>query len=142
MKRFKYLSLVLFAVLLAGVIYACKKDGEDSAAKAEEQGKKAGLEMCACVASYEAPDPTTWTGTMEELQQAFQAYYGQLYNCLGAIVPYEEYARLWAEGDVQQNPDDPLLNVFIFHDKNFEKGFKEGVGSCYDTFNALWDLMQ
>ena len=138
MNRFKYLSVVLFALALAGIVYACKDDGDDP----EAEGKKAGKEMCDCVASYQAPDPATWTGSMEELQAAFQAYYGQLYNCLGTIVPYEKYAKLWAEGDEKQNEDDPLLNVFVFHNKDFEKGFKEGVGSCYDTFNALWELMQ
>ena len=141
MNKLKYLSVVFFAALWAGVfIFSCKNDKDDPATTAKEEGIKAGEAMCACVASYEAPDPATWTGTPEALQQAFEAYYGQLYSCLGVIHPYEKYARLKLPDETAQTTD-PLLAVFVFHDNNFKDGFQEGVGSCYEAFNALWDLI-
>ena len=145
MNRFKYLSAVLFVALMAAVVViSCKDDNKepDPAVEARAAGKEAGEKMCACVSNYQAPDPNTWTGTPQELQQAFQAYYGQLYACLGEITPYEQYARLRNPQNEPAQTDDPLLSVFIFHDENFKAGFVEdGVKSCYDTFNALWALI-
>jgi hypothetical protein len=51
MFRNKFLSVVLFAAVAAGVVISCNDDDKDHKA----EGKKAGKEMCDCVASYEAP---------------------------------------------------------------------------------------
>ena len=139
MFKFKYLSVVLLVAVLAGVVVACNDD-DDPDPKAE--GIKAGNEMCDCVASYPAPDPTDpkYVENPAQLQTDFQTYYGKLYECLGVIHQYEKYARLKEQGEEAQT-DDPLLNVFMFENDKFKDGFLEGVGSCYDAFNALWDLM-
>ena len=148
MFKFKYLSVVLFAAMLAGGVFVACNDKDDDPdpkkAEARAEGVKAGTEMCDCVASYPAPDPTDPKYATEEgqgqLKVDFNAYYMQLYSCLGEIHKYEKYARLKEQGEEAQT-DDPLLNVFMFHDDDFKEGFLEGVGSCYDSFNALWALM-
>ena len=141
MSKFKFLLVALSFTLLAGVVVvSCNKDDDDPDPKAE--GIKAGNEMCDCVASYDAPNPTDpkYTENPEQLGADFQAYYGQLYECLGVIHKYEKYARLKEQGEEAQT-EDPLLNVFMFEDDKFKEGFLEGVGNCYEAFNALWDLM-
>ena len=146
MFKFKYLSVVLFAAMLAGGVFVACNDKDDDPdpkkAEARAEGVKAGTEMCDCVASYPAPDPTDpkYAENPGQLNADFNAYYMQLYSCLGEIHKYEKYARLKEQGEEAQT-DDPLLNVFMFHDDDFKEGFLEGVGSCYDSFNALWALM-
>ena len=144
MNKVKYLSVVLFAAILAGVLISCGDNGDkdDPIAEAKAAGVEAGELMCACVASYEEPNPADYLPDMEALQAAFQEYYGQLYACLGVIVPYAEYAALRSPNEPVQT-DDPLLAVFIFHNEHFREAFvEEGVKDCYDTFMALWALMQ
>ena len=144
MFRFKYLLVTLFVAVLAGiVVVSCNdKDKPDPRAEARAEGVEAGTAMCSCVASYPAPDPTDpkYAENPGQINEDFQAYYMQLYSCLGEIHQYEKYARLKEQGEEAQT-EDPLLNVFMFHDDDFKEGFLEGVGSCYDAFNALWDLM-
>ena len=181
MSKFKYLLVVLFAAILAGVVFvACSKDDDKTDPRAE--GLKAGTEMCACVASYTAPiqpqhpasplppasfnpyldytDPAVlatldgetiayisdpaiqaYFGALATFQEEFTVYAGKLYECLGVIGQYQEYATANAEN---YNPEaaDPLLSVFTFKNDDFKEGFKEGVKSCADSFSALFALMQ
>ena len=112
MFRFKYLSVVVFAAALAGVVVSCDdKDKVDTKA----EGIVAGNEMCACVASYEAPaqpqhpesplppadfdftldysDPEVLAGLNEEtisylMNPAIIAYFGELAAFAGAFAAY------------------------------------------------------
>ena len=180
MFKIKYLSVVLFAAMLAGVVFVACKDDDKTDPKAE--GIKAGTEMCAMVASYTAPvqpqhpasplppenfnpyldytDPTVlatldgatiayisdpaiqaYFGALLAFQEEFTVYAGQLYECLGVIGQYQEYATANADN---YNPEaaDPLLSVFTFKNDDFKEGFKEGVQGCSDSFSALFALMQ
>ena len=96
MFKFKYLSAVLFAAILAGILVVVSCNNKDDDPDPRAEGLKAGTEMCDCVASYDAPDPTDpkYAENPAQLQADFQAYYGQLYECLGVIHQYEKYARL------------------------------------------------
>ena len=80
-------------------------------------------------------------GAITTFQEEFTAYAAQLYECLGVIGQYQEYATANAEN---YNPEaaDPLLSVFTFKNDDFKEGFKEGVKSCADSFTALFALMQ
>ena len=145
MFRFKYLSVILVAAMMAGIfVVSCndKDEKPDPRAEARAEGVEAGKAMCDCVASYAAPNPADpkYVENPGQLNADFNAYYMQLYECLGLIHQYEKYARLKEQGEEAQT-DDPLLNVFMFHDDDFKEGFLEGVSSCYDSFNALWALM-
>ena len=180
MFRFKYLSVVLFVAILAGIIIvSCNNNDDDPDPKAE--GIKAGNEMCGCVANYDAPvqpqhpasplppagfdpyldytDPDVIASLDEEtlaylmnpaiiayfqelaaFAGAFEAYAGELYQCLGVIQAYQEYATANAN-NYDPEAADPLLSVFTFTNDDFKEGFKEGVQSCSDAFNALFALM-
>ena len=135
MNKFKYLSVVLFTALLAGVVFGCSKNDKDDPAA---EGKKAGTEMCDCVSSYPAPeDPTD--------QAAFMAYAQQLYQCLGVIAPYSEYIGLAGTQDdgygYNPNAENPLYSVFAFQNADFEKEFKEATQVCMLPFAALFEMM-
>jgi hypothetical protein len=135
MNRFKYLSVFLFAALVAGVVFiACNKNDE----KPGEAGKEAGAAMCNCVSSYTAPtDPTDY--------EAFMAYAQQLYNCLGTIAPYSQYIGLAGtmENSYGYNPDaaEPLYSVFAFKNADFEKEFKKATEVCMLPFAMLFQMM-
>lgn len=137
MSKFKNVSVVLFAAVLAGVVISCK-DEEKPDLKAE--GVKAGIEMCDCVSGFEAPDPVNWEGTEDELQQAFQAYYADLGTCPGVLTKYQEYVT-FVYGNYDPEAENPLYSVFNFKDGDFEIGFKEGTNDCMETFAALFELM-
>ena len=53
MFKLKYLSVTLFVAILAGVVFVSCSDGKDADPRAE--GLKAGREMCAEAARYDAP---------------------------------------------------------------------------------------
>ena len=185
MSKFKYLFVMLFAVVLTGGVIVSCSDDDDNVKTAEgirAEGVKAGTEMCDCVASYEAPvqpqhpasplppasfDPTldysdpavvegmeldayiyfmapaiqAYLGELAVFVDEFETYAGNLYQCLGTIHPYQEYATANAN-NYDPEAEDPLLSVFTFKDDNFKEGFKVGVGSCADTFSALFSLIQ
>ena len=183
MSRIRCFLVVLFAAFMAGVfVVACSNDEK---VNPEEEGKKAGEEMCGCVNSYIAPtmpnhpasplpptgvnmqellgldltdpevfasldpdvqvylmDPTiqAYLGDLGKFYGDFEAYAGDLYQCLGVLPPYQKY--------VETNPDlynsevaEPLYSIFTFKDADFEKGFKIGTASCMQTFAALFALM-
>ncbi|MDR1155439.1 MAG: hypothetical protein LBL04_12095 [Bacteroidales bacterium] len=131
MNRLKCLS-VLFAAVLAGVVFvACSKDDD----KPGEAGKEAGEAMCGCVSGYEVPEDFA----------AFMAYAEQLYNCLATIAPYSEYIEL--AGDVDNSygydpeAENPLYSVFAFTNADFEKEFKKATEVCMSPFQMLFDLL-
>ena len=137
MNKLKYLSAALLAAALAGAIaIACsKKDNPTPAA----EGKKAGQEMCDCVTSMSAPDPTVLTDPAA-LQAAFVAYAAKLQDCLAVIAKYEAYVTVNMAGYTPFAAE-PLLSVFAFTDNDFKDGFAEGVGTCSAAFASLWALM-
>lgn len=87
------------------------------------------------------PAIIAYFGALATFAADFETYAGNLYACLGVIAKYQEYATANADN---YNPDaaDPLLSVFTFKNDEFEKGFKEGVGSCAEAFSALFELLQ
>ena len=136
MKNKKFLLFALAAALLAGAVALYSCNGESTP---HNEGLKAGLEMCACVASFEAPDPAVITDSAA-FHNAFMAYAGKLSGCLGVIAKYEKYVTANMDG-YDETSDEPLLSVFDFKDEGFKEGFAEGVASCSDTFTALFALM-
>ena len=135
MNRLKCLSVVLFAAVLAGVVVSCKNEK----AKPAEEGKEAGVAMCNCVNSYTPPtDPTDF--------EAFMAYAGQLYNCLGEISAYSDYITLngsQANGyGYDAEADEPLYSVFVFKNSDFEREFKKATNACMQAFAALFAMME
>ena len=136
MNRLKYLPAVLFAALLAGIVFSCK-DGDKIDPTAE--GKKAGAEMCACVASFTAPNPANFPDEAS-FQAAFMVYANNLGTCPGVLGKYQQYVTFNMEA---YNPaaENPLYSIFTFKNKDFEKGFKEGTGDCLKAFEALFALM-
>ena len=183
MSRIKYFLAVMIAAFAAGVFFlACSSDEKE---KPEDEGKKAGEAMCACVSSYVAPtmpilptsplppagismqeilaldltnpevlaglDPDVMNYLMDpaimaylialgKFQSDFEAYAGELYQCLGTLAPYQKY--------VEANPNaynpaaaEPLYSIFTFKDADFEKGFKSGTASCMQTFTSLFALI-
>ena len=136
MYRKKFLSVVLFAAMLAVVfVVACKdKDKDDPGA----EGKDAAKAMCDCVSSYTPPsDPTDF--------EAFMAYAQQLYQCLGEIAPYSKYVGLAGtqENGYGYNPnaENPLYSVFAFKNADFEKAFKKGTEVCMLPFAMLFEML-
>ena len=95
----------------------------------------------ATIAYISDPAIQAYFGALASFQAEFTAYAGQLYECLGVIGQYQEYATANAEN---YNPEaaDPLLSVFSFKNDDFKEGFTEGVKSCADSFTALFALMQ
>ena len=93
------------------------------------------------IAYLSDPAIQAYFGAMATFYEEFNAYAGQLYECLGVIGKYQEYATANADN---YNPEaaDPLLSVFTFKNDDFKEGFKEGVKSCADSFNVLFALMQ
>jgi hypothetical protein len=136
MNRFKSISVVLFAAVLAVAVISCK-DEEKNDLKAE--GKKAGTEMCDCVASYTAPNPADFAD-QESFQAAFMAYAANLGTCPGVLAKYQEYVTFVYE-NYNPEAENPLYSVFTFTNADFEAGFKEGTSSCMETFAALFALM-
>ena len=142
MNRFKSISVVLFVAVLAGVVISCK-DKDKTDYKAE--GKKAGTEMCDCVASFTAPNPADFIdgeGSFDEtsFNQAFGAYAVNLGTCPGVLAQYQQYVSFIYE-NYDPTAAEPLYSVFEFKNSDFEQGFKEGTGDCMETFAALFALM-
>ena len=145
MCRKKFLSVVLFSALTAGIIcVACKDDKPDP----EADGKKAGTEMCACVTDIAAPvipnppqgvnpldpdltDPTTlqWLG---EVQAVYEAYFAALGNCAGLVA--SKYQKYFVFSIASYNPEIGLFSAFDFKDKDFEKGFLSATQACAEAF--------
>ena len=136
---------MLFAVMMAGVvIVSCKDKDDDPDYKAE--GKKAGKEICDCMAGYAhlAPnieDYYTETGFDQEGYYAALSDYGwQASGCVGSLQSYQEYVTVdFAAYNAEAS--DPLLSVFSFKNNDFKAGFSEGIASCSDSFSALLGLM-
>ena len=146
MFRFKYLLVVLFAVMMTGVvIVACSKDDEDKT-DYKALGEKAGKEICDCMAGYAhlAPniaDYYTEAGFDQAgYVEALSAYGWQASGCVGSLQSYQEYVTVNFDA---YNPEatDPLLSVFTFKNNDFKTGFSEGIGSCADAFGDLLGLM-
>jgi len=150
MFKFKYLLAVLSVVMLTGTAFvSCSSsNGDDDdndqqeATLAAEEGLAAGIAMCDCVSGYEAPNPydEKYADNPAQIQADFEAYYGELYQCLGVVHVYQEYVTV-NPNNYDPDVEDPLLSVFTFTDEDFKEGFKEGVGSCAETFAALFALM-
>ena len=142
MNKLKSISVVLFAAVLAGVVISCK---EEDKTDLKAEGKKAGTEMCSCVASYDEPNPTDFMdgeGNFDEagFSQAFGAYAMQLSTCLGVVTQYQDYVDFVYE-NYDPTADEPLYSVFIFKNSDFEHGFKEGTSGCKEAFDALFAMM-
>ena len=144
MNRFKYLSVLFFAAMLAVVIVACK-DKDDNP---EAEGKKAGTEMCACVDNVPEPvipnppegvnplnpdltDPATlqWLGAV---QAVYEAYFAELGSCAGLVA--NKYQKYFEFNIASYNPEIGLFSAFNFLDKDFEKGFLEATQACAEAF--------
>ena len=144
MFRFKYLSVVLFAAILAGVVVACSDDDDKIDYKAE--GVKAGKEICDCMSSYAhlAPnieDYYSETGFDQPgYVEALTAYGWQASGCVGGLQSYQEYVTVNFEA-YNAEAENPLLSVFDFKNNDFKTGFSEGIGSCADAFGELLGLM-
>ena len=150
MFKFKYLSVVLSAAVLTGVVVACN-DGDKTNPKAE--GIAAGTEMCGCVSNIEAPNiPTPPEGfdpsnidysdpaTLEFLEamqnidtEAIeQAYFTALANCTGGVAgQYQEYITFDME---KYDVDAGLFSVFDFKNEDFKAGFLGAAQACADAF--------
>ena len=86
------------------------------------------------------PAIQAYFGQLAAFSAAFEAYAGELYQCLGVIQKYQDYATANVE-NYNPEAEDPLLSVFTFTDNDFKEGFKEGVQTCYDTFSSLFLLL-
>ena len=171
MNRFKSISVVLFAAVLAGVVISCKEE-EKTDLKAE--GKKAGTEMCGCVASYDEPnfpmsplppagldlqelfgldlqDPAVFAGLDPEVQAyltdpAIQQYLSEFKAYamqLSQCVNVAPYQQYidFVYANYDPTAAEPLYSVFDFKNSDFEQGFKEGTNGCKEAFEALFALM-
>jgi len=137
MNKFKWFSaIVLLIALLVGIVFSCKDDDKTDL---KVEGKKAGTEMCDCVASFSAPNPADFPD-QESFEQAFGVYAMQLGTCPGVLAKYQEYVTFVYEN---YNPlaENPLYSVFEFKNADFEQGFKEGTNDCMQAFEALFALM-
>ena len=85
------------------------------------------------------PAIQVYLGALGQFYADFEAYAGQLYQCLGTLAPYQKYVETNPDA---YNPDaaEPLYSIFTFKDANFEKGFKSGTASCMQTFASLFAL--
>ena len=132
MNRLKYLSVFLFAAILAGVVISCKDDKEDPSA----EGQEAGVAMCACVNSFTPPTDLS----------AFLEYAGDLMGCLGQIAPYSQHVDLNGamENSYGYDPDaaEPLYSVFVFKNADFESAFKSATNACMQSFADLFAMME
>ena len=83
---------------------------------------------------------------LEKFMTGFEAYSGELFNCLGEIQPYLSYVGLAGSYEdrygYDPNAAEPLYSVFAFKNDDFEKGFKEGTASCMQAFAALFAMIQ
>jgi hypothetical protein len=64
----------------------------------------------------------------------------ELTECLGGIVPYQQYIGVELEG-YDPEAAQPLYSVFNFKDQDFEKGFKDGSNVCYEQFSELLEML-
>lgn len=147
MNRFKYLSVVLFSALLAGVVIGCSKDNDPNP---ETEGKNAGAEMCNCVGSVAEPVPPmppAGVNPMEPdftdlatqqyfaaVQAVYEEYFAELGNCAGGVAgKYQKYFSMDISKYDEKNPD--FFSVFDFKDENFKKGFLENAMVCAKAFS-------
>jgi len=166
MSKIKYLSVVFFTAMLAGIVFVSCKDDDKADPRAE--GLKAGTAMCAEVAKHTAPTyPTTtppanfdprldytdvavlanldaetlaYLAELADFNVKFEEYTTKLSGALGLIAPYQEYVTA-ATGAYDPEATDRLLTAFEFFNDDFKAGFKDGVNSCASTFEVLLDLM-
>ena len=161
MNRFKYLSGVFFAVIMAGVvIVACKKDDKIDP---EEEGKKAGTAMCGCVSSIAQPvipshpssplppagfnpqnpdltDPAILAyvsnpviiAYFAAVQAVYETYFAALGNCAGDVA--NKYQKYFIFNIGNYKAEEGLFSAFDFIDKDFEKGFLEATKVCAEAF--------
>ena len=147
MFKFKYLSVVLFVAVLAGVVVSCSDDDKDalSAEEVRAEGFAAGSGICACMDGYAhlAPNQADFITAdgfdMEGYIAALGEYGWQAAECVNLQV-YQEYVTVNFEG-YNPNADDPLLSVFTFTNDDFKAGFIEGIGGCAESFSALMGLI-
>jgi hypothetical protein len=157
----KYLSVVLFAVVLAAVvIVACKKDEKIDP---EAEGKKAGTEMCGCVSTIAAPvipshpssplppagfnpqnpdlsDPATLAYLSDPaivayfaaVQAVYETYFAELGGCAGLVA--NKYQKYFIFSIANYKEELGLFSAFDFIDKDFERGFLEATKVCAEAF--------
>ncbi|MCL2097624.1 MAG: hypothetical protein FWH23_02545 [Bacteroidales bacterium] len=145
MNKFKYLSVMLLAALLAGaVMLACSNN--DLTPK--EEGYKAGLEMCACLsipapempeppADFDPDDPDLEDPDVLEYLAKVEAYYEDVLSYLANLgecatlvaAKYQKYFIF----DYDKYEGD-LFDVFEFKDEEFQQGFLEAAMICAEGF--------
>ena len=171
MFKFKYLSVALFVAILAGVVVAsCNDDKTDLKAEGVKAGtemcacvgsydapvqpqhpasplppadfnpQNPDLTDPATLAYVSDPAIIAYFGELETFMDDFNAYAQELYQCLGVTQKYQKYVTANAN-NYNPTATDPLLSVFTFTNDDFKEGFKEGVSSCSEAFNALFALM-
>ena len=143
MNRFKYLSVVLFAAMLAGVVVSCKNNEPDPVV----EGKNAGTEMCGCVASFAEPNVEVPAGvnplepdledpvTLEyfaAVDAAYSAYFAELAGCAGKVAGKNQKYFLFIYENY--NAEEGFFSVFDFKDENFKNGFLETANVCAAAF--------
>ena len=116
MNRFKYLSVVLFSAVLAGVAFvSCNKNEPDPAA----DGKKAGEEMCSCTSGITEPAN----------QEAYEAYLTELGICATPVVAKNhKYISVDISKYDENNPNP--FSIFEFKDEVFKNSFLKAAGDC------------
>ena len=145
MNRLKYLSVVLFLALLAGVVVACNNNNDPDP---EDEGRKAGTEMCGCVSSIAEPvypnppasfnpenpdytDPET-LAYFATVQAVLEAYFGELANCAGNVA--NKYQKYFVFNISNYTAEEGLFSAFDFQDEDFQKGFFEAAMVCAEAF--------
>ena len=146
MNRFKYLSVLLFSVVLAVVIVvSCSKDSNPNA---EDEGKNAGIEMCNCVSTIDAPaipmppagfnpqnpdmeDPATLQ-YLALVQAIYEAYFAELGSCAGGVA--NKYQKYFVFSIANYDAEKGLFSAFDFKDEDFKNGFLNATQACAEAF--------
>ena len=151
MNRLKYLSVVLFAAILAGVVFVACNDDDPSPA---DEGRKAANEMCGCVtkvvetlhvppgfdpANIDFTDPATLLFFAALAALDTEVLLGDLAGCPADVAgKYQKYVGFEYDNFDEETWD--LFSVFVFKDKDFETAFMGAAASC-DVFTLLGDLL-
>ena len=147
MNRFKYLSVMLFSALLAGVVIVSCKDKE-SDPDPELEGKNAGTEMCSCVSTIDKPDipmPPAGVNPQEpdmedpatlqylaQVQAVYEAYFAELGSCAGGVA--NKYQKYFVFSIANYEAEKGLFSAFDFKDEAFQKGFLMATQECAEAF--------
>ena len=128
MNKMKYFSVVLFAALMAGVfVVAC---GDDKKVNPEDEGIKAGVEMCDCVNSYEAPTMPNHPASPLPPEGV------NMQEILGLdLTDPEVFAGL--EPDVQAYLMNPAIQEYLGALGQFSADFKDYAGDLYQCLGVV-----